>query len=71
MGNVVWIREWLHRQSMRRLKAYIHRNGANIAPLGNYLASTFVTSSDGHGGTNVVEHAASTDQTAILAQPQH
>ena len=46
-------------------------HSANIALLGNYLASTFVTSSDGHGGTNVVEHAASTDQTAILGQPQH
>ena len=44
---------------------------ANIALLGNYLASTFVTSSDGHGGTNVVEHAASTDQTSLVAQPQH
>jgi hypothetical protein len=28
---------------------------ANIALLGNYLASTFVTSSDGHGGTSVVD----------------
>ena len=46
-------------------------HSANIALLGNYLASTFVTSSDGHGKTNVVEHVASTDQTAILAQPQH
>jgi hypothetical protein len=27
MSNVIWIKEWLHRQSMRRLKAYIHRNG--------------------------------------------
>ena len=26
-------------------------NAANIALLGNYMASTFVTSSDGHGGT--------------------
>src|SRR6516165_3360460 len=28
---------------------------AEIALLGNYLASTFVASSDGHGGTNVVD----------------
>ena len=28
---------------------------ANIALLGNYLASTFTTSPDGHGGTNVVD----------------
>jgi hypothetical protein len=27
MGNVVWIKDWLHRQSMRRLRAYIHKNG--------------------------------------------
>jgi hypothetical protein len=43
---------------------------ANTALLGNYLAATFVASSDGHGGTNVVEHAP-TDQTSLLAQPQH
>jgi hypothetical protein len=28
---------------------------ANIALLGNYLASTFVASSDGHGGTSVID----------------
>ena len=43
---------------------------ANIALLGNYLASTFVASNDGHGGMNVVEHAQ-TDQTSMLAQTQH
>jgi hypothetical protein len=43
---------------------------ANTALLGSYLASSFAASSDGHGGTNVVEHAPA-DQTAILAQPQH
>jgi autotransporter-associated beta strand protein len=43
---------------------------ADVALLGNYLASTFVTSSDGHGGTNIVEHAP-TDHTSLLAQPQH
>jgi len=28
---------------------------ANIALIGNYLASTFVASSDGHGGTSVTQ----------------
>ena len=45
-------------------------HSANIALLGNYLASSFVTSSDGHGGTNVVERGTA-DQTALVAQPQH
>ena len=45
---------------------------ANIALLGNYLASTFVTSSDGHGGTNVVDpSAAETSQASLLVQPPH
>ena len=43
---------------------------ANIALLGSYMACSFVAASDGHGGTNIVEHAPA-DQTAILAQPQH
>ena len=30
-------------------------HNAKIALLGNYLASTFVASSDGHGGTNIVD----------------
>ena len=42
----------------------------NIALLGNYLASTFVASSDGHGGTNIIEHAP-IGQTSPLAQPSH
>jgi len=45
---------------------------ANIALLGNYLASTFVTSSDGHGGANVVDPSATeTNQTPLLVQPHH
>jgi autotransporter passenger strand-loop-strand repeat protein len=45
-------------------------HSANIALLGNYLASTFVPSSDGHGGTNIVDPPA--DLTvAALSQPQH
>jgi hypothetical protein len=43
---------------------------ANIALIGSYLASAFAASSDGHEGTNVVEHAPA-DQSAILAQPTH
>jgi microcystin-dependent protein len=47
-------------------------HSANIALLGNYLASTFVASSDGHGGTSVVDPpAASADQHAPLSPPQH
>ena len=42
---------------------------ANIALLGNYLASTFVASSDGHGGTLVVDPPLVTQNA--LAQPQH
>jgi hypothetical protein len=45
---------------------------ANIALLGNYLASTFVTSSDGHGGTAIVDPLlASTNHQMVLTQPQH
>jgi len=45
---------------------------ANIALLGNYIASAFVTSTDGHGGTSVVDSSATeTNQTPLLVQPQH
>ena len=40
------------------------KHNAQIALLGNYLASTFVASSDGHGGTNVVDPSA-TDPASI------
>ena len=44
-------------------------HSASIALLGNYLASTFATSSDGHGGTNVVDQpAASGNQSTTLSQ---
>jgi hypothetical protein len=43
---------------------------ANIALLGDYLASTFAASSDGHGGTNIIEHAP-IGQTSLVAQSQH
>jgi aspartate 1-decarboxylase len=42
----------------------------NIALLGNYMASTFVASSDGHGGTLVVDPPAS-GQNNLLAASQH
>ena len=42
---------------------------ANIALLGNYMASTFVASSDGHGGTLVVDPPANLN--SMLAQPAH
>jgi hypothetical protein len=42
---------------------------ANIALLGNYMASTFVTSSDGHGGTYIVDPSVASQTT--LAQPLH
>jgi hypothetical protein len=45
---------------------------ANIALLGNYLASTFVTSSDGHGGISVVDQApAVLNQNPTLSMPRH
>jgi glucose/arabinose dehydrogenase/uncharacterized cupredoxin-like copper-binding protein len=45
---------------------------ANIALLGTYLASTFVASSDGHGGTSLVDlPAAPVNQNALLSLPQH
>jgi hypothetical protein len=40
---------------------------ANIALLGNYMASSFVASSDGHGGTLISD--PSVHQQALLAQP--
>ena len=33
-------------------------HSANIALLGNYMASVFVASSDGHGGTSVIDPPA-------------
>ena len=44
---------------------------ANIALLGNYMASTFAASSDGHGGTLVVDPPAMASQNNLLAQAQH
>jgi hypothetical protein len=43
-------------------------HAANIALLGNYLASAFVTSSDGHGGTSVTEAAMLGGITPLVTQ---
>jgi RTX calcium-binding nonapeptide repeat (4 copies)/Protein of unknown function (DUF2974) len=42
---------------------------ANIALLGNYLASSFVTASDGHGGMLITDPPP--NQLAIIGQPLH
>jgi hypothetical protein len=52
------------------LKVTDGSHATNIALLGNYLASTFVASSDGYGGTSVVDQPAA-DQAALITQPQH
>ena len=45
---------------------------AQIALLGNYLASTFVASADGHGGTAIVDPVlTAANQQMVLTQPQH
>jgi len=41
---------------------------AKIALLGNYIAASFVTAADGHGGTLITE-APQTDQQPLLTQP--
>jgi hypothetical protein len=51
------------------LKVTDGTHGANIALLGNYLASTFVASSDGHGGTSIIDPPAT--QNSMLAQAPH
>ena len=43
-------------------------HAAKIALLGNYLASAFVTSSDGHGGTSVTDAAVLGGITPLVAQ---
>ena len=46
-------------------------HNANIALLGNYLASTFVASSDGHGGTNIVDPVLSAASQQAVVTPVH
>jgi hypothetical protein len=43
---------------------------ANIALLGNYMASSFAMASDGHGGTMAAAEAAQPDQS-LLSNPHH
>ena len=45
--------------------------GANIALLGNYMASSFVMESDNHGGTMVVAEASQTSNQTLLTTSQH
>ncbi|HEY6328702.1 MAG TPA: hypothetical protein VI756_05150 [Blastocatellia bacterium] len=45
---------------------------ANIALLGNYIASSFVSVSDGHGGTSIFgAPAGGSDQHTLISPPQH
>jgi hypothetical protein len=46
-------------------------HGANIALLGNYIASSFATAGDGHGGTMVVAEASQNGTQSLLTNPQH
>jgi hypothetical protein len=45
-------------------------NSADIALIGNYMASVFVASSDGHSGTSVVDPPALSG-VAPLVTPSH
>ena len=45
------------------------RHAASIALLGNYMAGSFVTAADGHGGTLLTE-ASQNAQPPLLAQPR-
>jgi hypothetical protein len=42
---------------------------ANIALLGNYMASTFVAASDGHGGTTVTDPAVLGGVASLITAP--
>jgi hypothetical protein len=44
------------------------RHAASIALLGNYMAGSFVTTADGHGGTLVTE--AQPQEQTLLAHPR-
>ena len=44
------------------------RHAASIALLGNYMAGSFVTTADGHGGTLITE-ASQVAQQPLLARP--
>jgi hypothetical protein len=42
---------------------------AKLALLGNYMAASFVTAADGHGGTSLTQ-APQTGQQPLLTHPQ-
>jgi Peptidase A4 family len=42
-----------------------------IALLGNYIASSFATASDNHGGTIAIAEASQTQNQLLLTHPQH
>ena len=42
---------------------------AKIALLGNYMAASFVTAADGHGGTLITEAAQAANQLVPLPTP--
>jgi hypothetical protein len=42
---------------------------AKLAHLGNYMAASFVTAADGHGGTLITEGAQTANQRPLLTQP--
>ena len=44
-------------------------HSAKVALLGNYMAASFVTVADGHGGTLVTEAAQTANQLVPLATP--
>ena len=44
--------------------------GANIALLGNYIASSFAMASNNHGGTVVADASIPNDQP-LLSNPRH
>ena len=46
-------------------------HNAKIALLGSYMASSFVTESDYHGGTMVLAQATQSGNQPLLANPQH
>jgi hypothetical protein len=46
-------------------------HSANIAFLGNYMASSFATVSDNSGGTMVVTEASQAGNQSLLTNPQH
>jgi hypothetical protein len=44
-------------------------HAAASGPLGNYMASSFVTAADGHGGTLITEGLQTASQQPLLTQP--